>query len=409
MNWRDVGLRSSPIEVRDRIASLDIIRGFALFGVFLANMPLFQWPVLKADLYLYSYEYSTMDNWIRMLFDMFIETKFFSIFSFLFGLGFYIFMSRAEEKGLRVYRLFSRRLIILALIGLIHLVFFWYGDILLKYALAGFVLIFFYKRKPKTILIWIMTMMIALIGLIAINFITPAESVEQLIVEQQAAGSGKIEEMIEVYKRADYTQWLAYRLTHEIIPVLKDIPYAIITAFFMFLIGLYAGKRGILQYVSKHLRFIKRSAWITGSIGLPLSIAIMMLYIGVLDYGMLTSIYIQLLTTVSGPFLSLFYISGIVLLLRSDRWIRWLRPLGFAGRMALTNYLTQTLISVGIFTGLGLFGTLNLALGVILCFLIYPLQIAWSSYWLKRYRFGPIEWVWRSLTYGKFQPMKIEK
>src|SRR5690606_27491446 len=115
------------------------------------------------------------------------------------------------------------------------------------------------------------------------------------------------------------------------------------------------------------------------------------------------------LTSISGPILSLFYISGIVLLLRKDRWLKMMRPLGFAGRMALTNYLAQTLISVGIFTGLGFFGTLNLGLGVILCLIIYPVQIMWSSYWLKHYRFGPCEWLWRSLTYGKFQPMKINK
>lgn len=110
-------MNASPIEARDRIASLDVIRGFALFGIFLVNMPLFQWPVFTGNLYLLHYELSTIDRWIRMLFDVFIETKFFSIFSLLFGLGFYLFMSRAEEKGQRVYRLFSRRLFILALFG----------------------------------------------------------------------------------------------------------------------------------------------------------------------------------------------------------------------------------------------------------------------------------------------------
>lgn len=91
-------MTSSPIPSQERIDSLDIIRGFALFGIFLVNIPLFQYPKLIADTYMFSYEFSSIDQWIRMFFDVFIEAKFFTIFSFLFGLGFYIFMSRAEES-----------------------------------------------------------------------------------------------------------------------------------------------------------------------------------------------------------------------------------------------------------------------------------------------------------------------
>lgn len=399
-------MNASPIEARDRIASLDIIRGFALFGVFLANMPLFQWPVFTANLYLLTYDLSIVDQWIRILFDVFIEAKFFSIFSFLFGLGFYIFMSRAEAKGLRVYRLFSRRLFILALFGFSHLVFFWYGDILLIYACAGFVLMLFYARKTKAILIWLIVFAIALVGLLGINFLIPTETLEELIIAQQIGGEEKIAETIEVYHHASYVDWLKYRFTHEVIPALQDVPYGMLPALFMFLIGLYAGKQGYFRDVGKHLSFIKRVCWTTGVLGIPFGIVIILLHAGIIDYGLSNIILLPLLTTVNGPLVALFYISALMLLLQNKRWQKWLRPLGFSGRMALTNYLTQTLLAVTIFTGLNYFGTMNLRLGVLLCVIIYAGQIVWSYYWLKHYRFGPFEWVWRSLTYGKRQPLK---
>lgn len=402
-------MNASPINARERIVSLDIIRGFALFGIFLANIPHFQWPVIQAQLYALPIEYAAADRWIRMLFDMFIETKFFSIFSFLFGLGFYLFMQRAEEKGFRVYRLFTRRLIVLALFGLLHLVFLWYGDILLTYACAGFLLMLFYKCKPKTIVIWMVAMMSFIMLIMAINFLVLPETLELLIIELQAEGADKIEAAIDTYQHATYWTWLSYRFANEVIPILKDLPSSMLVAFFMFLVGLYAGKRGYFSAVEQHLPFIKRVCWITAVIGLPMTITVMLLHIGVLDDGASLDFKIQMITLLSGPLIAMFYISAILLLLRQQRWHRWLRPFGSAGRMALTNYIMQTCVGVGIFTGLGYFGVLNLRAGILLCFIVFLLQIVFSHYWLQRYRFGPLEWVWRTLTYGNVQPLKVQR
>nr|WP_071393393.1 heparan-alpha-glucosaminide N-acetyltransferase domain-containing protein [Bacillus tuaregi] len=150
-------MKSTPISSQERILTIDIIRGFALLGIFLVNMPAFHSPALMVS----APEYNGMDYWLDLLFQMFVQTKFYTIFSFLFGLGFYIFMSRAEQKGLRINRLFSRRLFALLLFGALHLVLLWYGDILHTYAIAGFLLLLFYKRKPKTLLIWAFSLLIA--------------------------------------------------------------------------------------------------------------------------------------------------------------------------------------------------------------------------------------------------------
>ena len=399
-------LKSSPLPSNERIASLDIIRGFALFGILLANMPHFQSPQLIADLYMYSQQLTGSDKWIRIFMDVFIETKFFSIFSFLFGLGFYIFMKRAEEKGHRLYYLYTRRLIVLALFGILHLVFLWYGDILLNYALAGFLLIFFYKRKPKTILVLIITFTFLLISLLSINLFLPAEVVEQEINQLQMEGSGKMEEAVNYYNNSSYSEWVSYRFTNEVIPILKNMPFAVITALYMFLLGLYVGKRRIISDFTSHKQLGKRVWWISLLISIPLSVFIVLLHLGIFDFNVLNELMIQVLVMMSGLSLSLFYISTILFLLQKEMWKKILHPLSYVGKMALTNYIIQSLIGVGIFTGLGIYGELNLGLGIIISLILFPAQIIFSYLWLKKYRFGPLEWVWRSATYGELQPMK---
>lgn len=399
---------SSPLSTKERIESLDIIRGIALFGILLVNMPLFQSPQLIADLYMMSPELSSSDQFLRMLLDVFVETKFFTIFSFLFGVGFYIFMERAVNKTDHFYRLYSRRLIVLAIFGFLHLCLLWYGDILLGYALAGFFLIFFYKRKQKTILLWLMSFSIVLIGLLVFGILgsTDSASIEQQISSIQEEGTVKVEEAIDIYQNGSYLEWLSYRFTNEVIPVLMNTPMNILTALFMFLIGLYAVKRGVFKGFPSHKPFIKRVWLISLLVSIPLSAGIILLHLKILDFDILNEQLIQSLLTISGLSLSFFYISTILLLLEREKWKRIFHPFSYVGRMALTNYITQTLIGVGLFTGLGMFGEVNIGLGILISIIVFPLQMILSYFWLKHFRFGPLEWLWRSLTYGEFQPMK---
>ncbi|MEJ8777377.1 DUF418 domain-containing protein [Pseudogracilibacillus sp. ICA-222130] len=400
---------SSPISSNERIVSLDIIRGFALFGILLVNMPLFQTPKLVEELYMISPELSGIDQFARMMLDVFVETKFFAIFSILFGIGFYIFMQRAEEKSTFYYRLYSRRLIALGVFGFLHLVFFWYGDILLRYALAGFFLIFFYKRKEKTILIWILSFVCLLFGLLTFSFFAPTEEMEQQITNLQMEGAPKVAEAIDIYNNGSYTEWLSYRFTEEVIPVLINMPFSIITPLFYFLIGLYIAKKGILTDFHTHKQFITRVWLISLLVSIPLSVGIIILHLNVIDVGVLNDQILEVLLLASGLSLSFFYIATILLLLEKEKWKRILHPLHYVGKMALTNYIMQTFIGVGIFTGLGLFGELHLWLGIVISFLVFPLQILFSFLWLQHFRFGPLEWIWRSITYGQFQSIRINK
>ncbi|WP_217589479.1 DUF418 domain-containing protein [Lentibacillus saliphilus] len=401
-------MRSSPISQRDRIYELDMIRGFALFGIFLVNMPSFHSPDFMKTIYGFETSYTGLDDWLDVFFALFIEMKFFTIFSFLFGLGFYIFMSRADMKGLRTTRLFMRRMLALFLFGIIHLVALWYGDILHTYAIAGVFLVFFYKRKIKTMLIWAASLLVVFNAFMSLVLLVPSSFLEQM---EPSSGemAGLLKEYINVYEHAGYLEWVTFRLGAELPIILLNLIPAVVSVFAMFLIGLSVGKAGIFKDVSKHLPFIKKVCLVTGLISLPLIVVSALFHFGVFDWGVKQVYVIQLLTSVGSTFLSLFYVSVLTLLLRKETWQKRLRPLGFTGQMALTNYLMQTIISIAVFVGLGWYGDVSLVTGTLICLVIFTVQMVWSTLWLKAFRFGPFEWLWRSFTYLELQPMRRER
>ncbi|MDY0394622.1 DUF418 domain-containing protein [Virgibacillus halophilus] len=177
----------------------------------------------------------------------------------------------------------------------------------------------------------------------------------------------------------------------------------------MFLMGLYAAKRGVFSNYVLHKPFVKRTWLYSLWCSIPLSIGIFLLRLKILDFGVMNEQFVQILLIISGVSLSLFYISSILLLLEKERWKKVFHPLSYIGRMALTVYIMQTMIGVGIFTGFGIFGTLNLRLGILISFIVFPMLAVFSFVWLQYFRFGPLEWAWRSFTYGKLQSIKINR
>ncbi|MGM0901627.1 MAG: DUF418 domain-containing protein [Bacillota bacterium] len=399
-------MNNSPITGKDRILTIDIIRGFALFGIFLVNMPAFHSPVFMKSFYGQGVEYSGIDYWVDVFFSLFVEMKFFTIFSFLFGLGFFIFMSRAEEKGLGVKVLYLRRISALFLFGVLHIVALWFGDILHTYAFAGLFLLFFYKRKVKTILIWAFSLLVVLNLLLSLNLLIPNE----LLVEMEETNAqGFVEglgEYVEVYTQAGYLEWVSYRLGTEVSFLAMNLIPASIPVLAMFLFGLAAGKAGLFHKVSNHLKFLKKLRLITFLISIPLVIVLALLKVDILDIGVKQLYGIQLFKSLTGTSLCFLYISTLTLMLRKENWQKRLRPLGYAGQMALTNYLMQSIVSVIIFVGFGFYGNVSLYTGTVLCIVFFALQMLFSTFWLKRFRFGPFEWLWRSFTYMKVQKLK---
>lgn len=399
-------MNSSPVLGKDRIIIIDVIRGFALFGIFLVNMPSFHSPYFMKSLYGIESHFTGVDYWLDVFFALFVDMKFFTIFSFLFGIGFYIFMSRAEEKGQRIKRLYLRRILALLLFGIVHLIALWFGDILHTYAVAGVFLIFFYKRKIKTMIIWGFSLLFVINALFGLTLILPDFILQEMQADSNIQYNQSIDEYIDVYENAGYAEWVSYRLGTEISTIALNLFTAIIPVFAMFLFGLAAGKAGIFRDVVKHLPFLKKIRLVSFLLSIPFVVILALFLLDIVDLGIKKQFAVQLFTSLSGASLCIFYISALTLLLQKESWQRRLRSLGSTGQMALTNYLSQTIISVIIFVGFGLYGNVSLLTGTLICFVIFAVQMAFSTFWLKKFRFGPFEWLWRSFTYGKFQPMR---
>src|SRR5690606_1793730 len=213
---------NTPIGIKERILTIDIIRGFALFGIFLVNMPSFHSAIFMKQMQGYEPVYTGLDYWLDAFFTLFIDMKFFTIFSFLFGLGFYIFISRAEMKGLGATSLFVRRMLALLLFGLIHLIGLWYGDILHTYALAGLFLLLFYKRKIITMLIWAGSLLLVYNAFNLLTLLIPNSFLEQIDLPRTVMESA-VSEYASVYQNAGYLEWLSYRLGAELPMIFLNI------------------------------------------------------------------------------------------------------------------------------------------------------------------------------------------
>ncbi|SHF95536.1 DUF418 domain-containing protein [Ornithinibacillus halophilus] len=401
-------MNSLSVTGNERIRTIDIIRGFALFGIFLVNMPSFHSPEFMKVIHGFKMEYTGLDYWVDAFFTVFVDMKFFTMFSFLFGLGFYIFISRAKQKGIGANGLFVRRALALLLFGVIHLISLWFGDILHTYALAGLFLLFFYQRKIKTMLIWAISFIVVYNAFIGLMLLIPSEILTEIEASSPSI-AGIISEYVSVYQQAGYGEWLTYRLGTELPLILLNLVPAMIPIFAMFLIGLAAGKAGIFQNITEHLALFKKVRLITFLISLPFVVLLALFVLDILNWGVKQTYVTEVLTSVSSIPLCLFYISALTVFLHNGKWQRMLRPLAYTGQMALTNYLMQTVISLTIFVGFGYYGEVSLAMGTLICVVIFAGQIVFSTLWMKRFRFGPFEWIWRTLTYLKIQPMKKQE
>lgn len=333
----------------ERIDTLDYLRGFALIGIALVNVL----TLLKVD----SGAPGSADRYWFVLLNLTVEGRFYAIFSFLFGIGFSIFLSRAKEKGARGNVLFIRRLLVLLVMGIVHQPFH-PGEALLPYAVFGFMLLPFQKLKPAV------NMTIALVLLVPAAFY-----------------GGKL---------------------------LLVLP--------LFLLGLAAGQYGVFVHIRQHLRGIRSIQYVTGAlsaIGLVLQLLWMPAQPGmaIVDEGTRVSLMSRLadysfIQTMTGLVMAAFYITTLIRALQSERVRRWLRPLQAYGRMALTNYLGQTVLLLMAGSLFGWSGNLGVVQTTLVCIGMYTVQMAFSMLWLSWFRMGPLEWCWRLLTYGKLPEMR---
>lgn len=395
-----------PINLSDRIVFIDVLRGLALFGILAANMRAFVAPI---DCYqnIGILFHSRADVLAQAFIDAFIQGKFITIFSFLFGLGFAVQMSRAEAKGVRFMGFYPRRLLALALFGLIHGILIWAGDVLLTYALSGAILLLFRNRQQKTLLLWAAGLLgLPIVGgsvFLAIYF----SRFHRPWMDPTPPDVSKLYPIINTYAHGSVRQiaaqnWVEWK---------QELPteFFAIYATGLFLLGMWVWRAGIVQRLGDYTPIFKRvCAWCM-PVGLAISIFVAAVRALVpLGKPSLLIFSANVLWLPGSHILSAGYMSGLALLFQKQNWHRVLMPFAAVGRTALTNYLMQSVICTLFFYHYttGLYGRIGPAMALIPTVILYTAQVFISNWWLQQYRFGPMEWLWRGLTYGKFPQMR---
>lgn len=412
----------TPTASNQRIAIVDILRGFALLGILMVNMHYFATPLQSM---LITPEMSAVDQAAGWLVSFGFQSKFFTLFSFLFGLGFFLQMFGAERKGVAFMPLYLRRLLWLGVFGLMHGILLWVGDILLLYAVIGLILLLVFRhRSPRTLLIWTLIFIIVPAVLVGGSITMLSMALEmpentELVAQYEAqradevaAALADIEQDMRVYGSGTYGEVTVERIGDFIGTWATVNLFLMPSVIAMFLFGLRAGKQGWFKDVSANLPMFRRMLMWT----LPVGIILNVIYASSgADLTTATLLGVNLnfamayVANVFGaPTLMLANVSILVLISQTTWGARLLAPLAGMGRMALSNYIMHSVVMTTIFYGygFGLFGSVGNARQLLMGLALFLIQIPLSNWWLSQFRFGPLEWLWRSLTYGNFQSMK---
>jgi uncharacterized protein len=408
----------TPVRDSERLEILDVLRGFAIFGILLVNMPLYNAPL---DLMVSGIKWwpGAADRAAEWFIHFFAQGKFYTLFSFLFGLGFSLQMERAEAAGLPAAPLFRRRLLVLFFIGLAHAFLIWWGDILVVYALVGFLLALFCSTGEKKLLIWSGVFLFipvlitgGLVGLLELARTAPdiGREIDRGFAEEAKQYPALIKEAIRIYSSGSFSGIMAMRARDFAVTIGWSVLFFVPSVLGMFLLGLYAGKRRLFQNLPENMPWVRKVIkW-----GLMVGLVANLVYVVANEFSSYavpspTGLLALTALTFGAPALCFFYVSVLILLFQKENWKERLLPLAAVGRTAASNYLFQSAICTMVFYsyGLGFYGKIGPALGLVLSAALFLIQVFLSQWWLKLFRFGPVEWLWRSLTYGKRQPFRI--
>lgn len=473
-----------PVAQGERIVALDVVRGFALLGIFLMNVEFFNRPLADLDAGL-PVAAAGLDYWAGWFVHVFVRGKFWTMFSLLFGMGFAVMLTRAERAGAAFAAPYLRRTLALGVIGALHFVFLWAGDILFSYAMGAALLMVVFHARPRILFLLagfcgVMALGCALaskllhgplpwqpflligapllvlatvaavlrrwplsgmrnagLALYLLPFLamaigggvmllhppqahlqaaeqaakTPARKVELAKAEQERKENlqkhaAKVVEETRVMSRGSYAEAVSLRVREFGHQAGQDAAFAVIVIG-MFLLGAWFVRSGVMLDPAAHLPLFRRLAWI----GIPLGVGASLLAAGIAthhvrgqnDGAFQLAMGLAMLGNLPA---SLGYVGAVVLAFHG-RWRRWVAALAPAGRMALTNYLLQSLAGTLFFYGYGLghWGMGRAGQLLFVC-IVFAVQLLLSRWWLARYRYGPMEWLWRAFTYLRWPRMR---
>jgi uncharacterized protein len=419
-----------PTSPGNRIVALDVLRGFALLGILFVNIMHFSGVASLGQ------EWTGFaDKAVQGFIQFFVRSKFLTMFAMLFGIGFAMQIARLEEKTGQYLWTYGRRLLVLLLFGVAHLTLD-PAEVLYGYAISGAVLLLFRRVSLKALLLWaLLVMPLPYLHTAIVSTLATAETPSQVLeeaeqTEQQTnqqvenededTDSGNSwnpyagERAVRVHSEGDLSEVLAYNIQFSVtrhtsswVNYLWGVPVLLP----LMLVGAFIGRRRIMERIHDEIPLLRKAFWI----GLGFGIAgtwfsqVLFGWAAMAGWDPWVGFAGSLLWVLAGWSMALGYAAGIVLLVQRDFWKKCLAPLQAVGRLALTNYLLQTLICTTLFYayGLGLYGKFGPATAALLAIAIYLFQVALSLLWTRRFRFGPAEWLWRSITYGRLQPMRI--
>lgn len=403
-----------PTTEKQRYIILDALRGFALFTIILANFPEFGlWTFLGTEERA-AMPSAAVDRVVRFFQFFLIDGKGYTLFSLLFGCGFSIILEHAFQRGGNGIRLFYRRMVLLMCIALCHLLLIWNGDILCLYALLGMILPFFHKMSNKGLL-WSAGILLCMPVLIDLT-----RQITGLSLSQPLYGAWWAEAGRQGITEANFATWLrdadSYR---EMFRFLRQgwiermwefvDGNRIYKVLGLFVLGYAIGRNRLYARLGELKPRLKKLLRISAAIGIPTSLIYAWESVSGHPYGAAFNSLVYLVSVVPMAF---FYLSAWCLLSVAHEKSSLLKIFSKPGRMALTNYIGQSVIGIFIYYGVGL--GLGLSQGLwqieLVATAVFIFQTLFSAAWMHWFRYGPIEWIWRMLTYGKWlNPIKLRQ
>lgn len=405
----------APVTVAERISSLDFIRGIAVMGILAANIIAFGQP-LMATFSPEAFLNGTDDpnHWWWTAQFVLIDGKMRGLFSILFGAGLYLFLEKATERGSGT-NLVLRRLAFLGMFGLIHFYFIWFGDILFLYSVSALVLLAFMNLKPFNqfvlgMLGFIVSALIygALMGGLYMlangDVLGPEEAAE--LQKEMGAGMAVAPGMTKAILSGDYLAFVGSNFTENLLTPISALSQSMVETAGLMLIGMGLFRMGFFEG-----KFDRKKMVLWGWAGVIVG--------GALSYWVATwviSTDFDFLATMAAylgssalPRLAMTLGIAALLVVYSPSWTGWLgQRISAAGRAAFTNYLGTSIIMLFVFHGwaFGLYGDLGRPQLYIVVAAMWVVMLLWSKPWLDRFKYGPLEWLWRCLTYGKKFPIR---
>jgi uncharacterized protein len=402
-----------PTAARERIVLLDVLRGVAVFGMFTVNMTAdLPWGSAFREQPL-----DIADGTVMIVVDLLTNGKFITIFSFLFGVGCFLQLERARDRGVPFLATYLRRLVVLFFIAALAIVAGLTANILIDYSIFGLLLLLFWRRSARFLLVAVVVCFV--IQVVSFNIVDLSDlsgsTTEQSDRAEPVDNGSRPEALAEnekdrVYREGSFKEIASYRAS-DLLEYVLSWKQRLWDAELLglMLLGCYVCRRGALRSPAARMKMARTALpWLL-SVGVAgMVISAWLYHFVAADSNLLTMIENLAFWPIGAPALGLGYVAIITLLLEKDACRRVLLPFAPVGRLALTNYLFHGFV-IAAFTyqwGLGLYGEMGPFWGLMAVFAIFPLMIIASSWWIRRFQFGPFEWLWRTLTYGQIQSFR---